>query len=191
MTQSEGLAALNEYATQAGVSSRTAVETWANATFWGQNDSENKNILWDSSSLPFPISSKSWADKLDSLSDYLYNGTFSGSNLPSPTQIELFYKQQMISRIINSQWKYDDAQFYAFKNSSWKQLTVVWLVPRRSSSLSSAPMIPMTLPAHQSPNIIQQQMVGSIISTGMLSSLSKKLLWSILILNIDIQRTAF
>jgi hypothetical protein len=45
MTQSEGLAALNEYATQAGVSSRNAVETWANATFWGQNDSENKTIL--------------------------------------------------------------------------------------------------------------------------------------------------
>ena len=191
MTQSEGLAALNEYATQAGVSSRNAVETWANATFWGQNDSENKNILWDSSSLPFPTSSKSWADKLDFLSDYLYNGTFSGSNLPSPTQIELFYKQQMISRIINSQWRYDGAQFYVFKNSSWKLLTVVWLVLRRSFSLSFALIIPMTLQVHQSPNIIQQQMAGSIISTGMLSSCSKTLLWAILILNVGIQRMVF
>jgi hypothetical protein len=97
----------------------------------------------------------------------------------------------MISRIINSQWRYDDAQFYAFKNSSLRQLTVVWLVPRKSFSLSFALMIPMTLPVHQSLNIIQQQMAGSIISTGMLFSCSKTLLWSILILNIGIQRMAF
>jgi hypothetical protein len=45
MTEQEGLAALNQYGTQAGVSTRGAIETWANATFWGQNDAENKNIL--------------------------------------------------------------------------------------------------------------------------------------------------
>jgi len=37
--------------------------------------------------------------------DYVYNGSFAGGGLPTFTDIEQFYKKQMVSRTINAQWK--------------------------------------------------------------------------------------
>jgi len=35
----------------------------------------------------------------------MYNGSFAGGGLPTFTDIEQYYKKQMVSRTINAQWK--------------------------------------------------------------------------------------
>ncbi|KAI9783858.1 MAG: hypothetical protein M1816_001159 [Peltula sp. TS41687] len=74
---------MENYAATFGESARRDLEVWANGTFAGEKDSLNKSIL-----------------------DYLAGGNFvDRTNIPRPSDIEQFYSKQMISRIINAQWK--------------------------------------------------------------------------------------
>ena len=45
MTQSQGLADLDKFATTVGTAARQGIETWANTTVSGGADRLNKNIL--------------------------------------------------------------------------------------------------------------------------------------------------
>ncbi|OCK73645.1 hypothetical protein K432DRAFT_430486 [Lepidopterella palustris CBS 459.81] len=83
LKQNRGLAELSSFAATVGSATLGGIELWANSTLSGDTDPLKKNIL-----------------------DYLYNGTFvNGTNLPNSTEVELFYKQQIISREINAQWR--------------------------------------------------------------------------------------
>ncbi|OCK74569.1 hypothetical protein K432DRAFT_447221 [Lepidopterella palustris CBS 459.81] len=74
---------MQEYAATFGQTSRATVESWANDTFAGREDSQNHTIL-----------------------DYLAGGAYiENTNIPSNSEIESFYKTQMISRTINAQWR--------------------------------------------------------------------------------------
>ncbi|OCL07402.1 hypothetical protein AOQ84DRAFT_389548 [Glonium stellatum] len=79
----QSLVEMRSYASTFGQTSRATLESWANDTFSGKEDSQNNTIL-----------------------NYLAGGSYvENTNIPSNSDIEAFYKKQLISRTINAQWK--------------------------------------------------------------------------------------
>lgn len=79
----QSLADMRSYAAAFGQTSRATLESWSNDTFSGKEDSQNNTIL-----------------------NYLAGGSYvENTNIPSNSEIEDFYKKQLVSRTINAQWK--------------------------------------------------------------------------------------
>ncbi|KAH0538828.1 hypothetical protein FGG08_004604 [Glutinoglossum americanum] len=100
LTPSNGFASetatkLGAFASLAGSSTRKGLEEWANSTFAGEPDAKQNTIMQD---LPF-----SNFQKL--LRASLMGGSYLGDNIPSNNDIEEFYKKQLISRTVNSEWR--------------------------------------------------------------------------------------
>ncbi|OCL00563.1 uncharacterized protein K441DRAFT_104822 [Cenococcum geophilum 1.58] len=83
MGDTQSLVDMRSYAAAFGQTSRATLESWSNDTFSGKEDSQNNTIL-----------------------NYLAGGSYvENTNIPSNSEIEDFYKKQLLSRTINAQWK--------------------------------------------------------------------------------------
>ncbi|KAL5404051.1 hypothetical protein PMIN03_009430 [Paraphaeosphaeria minitans] len=77
------IATFKDFAAEYGETLRSSIDSWSNTTFNGDKDASNYTFL-----------------------DYFEGGAMvDHSFLPSATQIESFYKKQLFSIIINSQWR--------------------------------------------------------------------------------------
>jgi hypothetical protein len=96
LTPSQGLAQLGAFGTTVGSDTRTTIEQWANTTFRGHSDAAGKDLR-----------------------DYLRGGSYAGPIFPSNQEIETFFKDQMVSRIINSAWNSNNVKvFIMFANTT-------------------------------------------------------------------------
>ncbi|KAH0548679.1 hypothetical protein GP486_007777, partial [Trichoglossum hirsutum] len=90
-----GSAKLGAFASMAGSSTRKGLEQWANSTFAGDPDAEKQTIL-----------------------DYLKGGGYVGNKIPSNADIEEFYKKQLVSRTVNSEWRTQKIFIYFAKTDN-------------------------------------------------------------------------
>ncbi len=72
----------NVYITRYSEQARTDIQNWAEDTFAGKQDLNNKTIV-----------------------DYMSGGILIDATLPQPSDFERFYKQQMVSRITQALWQ--------------------------------------------------------------------------------------
>ena len=73
----------NVYITRYSENARNDLQNWATDTFAGKQDLNNKTII-----------------------DYMSGGVLISANLPQASDVEQFYKKQMVSRIVQNLWQW-------------------------------------------------------------------------------------